>query len=628
MKGYRVSDRYVRALAALGVVIVVGCEQFDPTLSGQWPASGATAVSAPAPPHPPPISGGTLLMAKDGHTAIAADPDRDAVYVVDVAQAVPHVVTIQLAPGDEPGRAAQDAAGLVHVALRGGSAVADIDPAGLLLGKRQACPAPRGIAYDAGQDQLVVACAGGELVRLAASPTGPLLSTRFVAPDLRDVLFVGGQLFVTQFREATLLRLAADGTVEQTTQGYGGIAPDGTQDAPNVAWRAVAAGGSIAMVHQQAMREVVPPTPGAVGYYGSSAPSTAGYYGSATSTSLTGCGTAITQSTVTFFDGTGAALTQAPPLNSGVLPVDVALGPSGKLAVVLAGNAHSGLPTVVVLDAHAFAVSTNPCEPFAPPPTFDSGEPIAVAFDGAGRLVVQSREPAMLSFHGSSDTPIPLAGASREETGHAIFHGNSGGSLACASCHPEGGDDGHVWKLIEGTRRTQSLRGTIAGTAPYHWGGELAGLRDLIQEVYTVRMSGPSLGDDETDALSTFVSSLPPPKVTVPSDPSHAASVARGQALFESPAVGCTACHSGPELTNNATVDVGTGGAFQVPSLVGVSWRPPYLHDGCAPTLTARFDPTVTDPATGKPCGGTGHGNTSGLTSGQIADVIAYLETL
>ena len=39
-------------------------------------------------------------------------------------------------------------------------------------------------------------------------------------------------------------------------------------------------------------------------------------------------------------------------------------------------------------------------------------------------------------------TTIPYAEGSREDTGHAIFHSNSGGFLACASCHPEGGDDG------------------------------------------------------------------------------------------------------------------------------------------------------------------------------------------
>jgi cytochrome c peroxidase len=82
---------------------------------------------------------------------------------------------------------------------------------------------------------------------------------------------------------------------------------------------------------------------------------------------------------------------------------------------------------------------------------------------------------------------------------------------------------------------------------------------------------------------------------------------------------GCANCHSGPELTNNETRDVGTGGAFQVPSLVGVSWRAPFLHNGCAKTLKDRFDGS---------CGGDKHGDITGLTSAQISDLSAYLESL
>jgi hypothetical protein len=55
-----------------------------------------------------------------------------------------------------------------------------------------------------------------------------------------------------------------------------------------------------------------------------------------------------------------------------------------------------------------------------------------------------------------------------------------------------------------------------------------------------------------------------------------------------------------------------------VPSLLGIGNRPPYLHDGCAATLADRFGP----------CGGASHGNTADLGPGQIADLVAYLETL
>ncbi len=81
----------------------------------------------------------------------------------------------------------------------------------------------------------------------------------------------------------------------------------------------------------------------------------------------------------------------------------------------------------------------------------------------------------------------------------------------------------------------------------------------------------------------------------------------------------CATCHGGPALTNNQTVDVGTGGAFQVPSLRGLAARAPYLHDGRAATLRERFEPSG---------GGDRHGRTSGLTPMQISDLTAYLQTL
>jgi CxxC motif-containing protein (DUF1111 family) len=101
-----------------------------------------------------------------------------------------------------------------------------------------------------------------------------------------------------------------------------------------------------------------------------------------------------------------------------------------------------------------------------------------------------------------------------------------------------------------------------------------------------------------------------------PQAPSPA--LTKGMALFESAELGCTGCHSGPHLTNNATVD-GTGMAFQVPTLIGVGLRAPFLHDGCALTLADRFGPCG---------GGDQHGHTSQLTPSDQADLITYVGSL
>jgi hypothetical protein len=60
---------------------------------------------------PPPLSGGTLIVTADEKRAIAADPERDVVWVVDLAGEELER-TIVLEERDEPGRLVEDGAGL------------------------------------------------------------------------------------------------------------------------------------------------------------------------------------------------------------------------------------------------------------------------------------------------------------------------------------------------------------------------------------------------------------------------------------------------------------------------------------------------------------------------------------
>src|SRR6185295_19662796 len=112
------------------------------------------------------------------------------------------------------------------------------------------------------------------------------------------------------------------------------------------------------------------------------------------------------------------------------------------------------------------------------------GAPIAVAFAVDGRLLVQTRDPAALVVTSPATTPaillhVPLSLTARD-TGFEIFNQPTRAGIACMSCHPEGGDDGHTWFFGEDSiggpfhpRRTQSLRGGILGTAPFHWNGDM-----------------------------------------------------------------------------------------------------------------------------------------------------------
>ena len=174
-------------------------------------------------------------------------------------------------------------------------------------------------------------------------------------------------------------------------------------------------------------------------------------------------------------------------------------------------------------------------------------------------------------------------------------------ALACASCHAEGLDDGRVWNFACVGRAPHPVAADGAardGAVPLERRRE--GLPDAGPRRLHHAHVGP--GADRADQRTRRWPGSTPSLASPRSGHRGSAAVARGQAVFARRA--CATCHAGEHLTNGQTVDVGTGGAFQVPSLVGLATHPPYLHDGCAATLAGRFDPS---------CGGDRHGLTSSL---------------
>jgi cytochrome c len=608
-----------------GVLLVCGaCNSAPPVPENPVPFGapdlGTTKTLSVA---PPPISGGTMLLSKDGTTAVVADSDRDFVSLVDLSA---HTVRAQapLSPHDEPGRMAEDSAGRVYVALRGSGELATLSLAnGQVIEKRQACAQPRGVAYDAKMDQVIVACASGELVTFPAA-TGAAVQAVAVEGDLRDVVVDGDAIFVSKFRTAEILRLTRAGVIAQRAT----LPVDGSGSSAAMAWRMRGtADHRLVVAYQFDSVRFVPTTPGGYGGGGGGGgpgPDPGGGGGS---------GSAIVRTEVASISSVDMATTEQ-PLTFGqiVLPVDLALLPTrgtagGPGLVVGAANWKSNVTTPYAAFGSngESGVTMSPAGHAAV-----DGQLIAAEVLGDGTMLLQSREPARLYFLqpgvDQSGTPaiggptdqviatITLSEVSREDTGHTIFHTNAGGSVACASCHGEGGDDAQTWNFDgKKPRRTPSLLGTVKGTAPYHWDADFADLQALSHEVYTNRMGGRTLTHDQNDALQTWSERLPAPKRPAV-DP---AARARGEALFGGKA-DCASCHSGPSYTNNATVDVGTGGAFQVPPLVGVGARTPLFHSGCARTLTDRFTQCATDT----------HGKTANLTTSEIADLVAFLDSI
>jgi mono/diheme cytochrome c family protein len=559
-----------------------------------------------------PLSGGTLLVLQDGNLAVASDPDRDTVSIVDLA-GFALAGTVKLHVHDEPGRLVEDGAGRVHVALRGGGAVVTIDVHTMaVVERRQVCSAPRGLAYEAASDALHVACAGGELITLPAKG-GEAVRRLRLDRDLRDVAVDGENLLVSRFRAAEVLTVSPAGEVtERRLPGAFDAMPSGMiadptaprHFEPAVAWRMTPIpGGGVMVVHQRAQTTAIDLTPTPT------APENPYLQGN-------GCNGTIVQTTVTEFDANGSVSPPAMELSGAAVPVDLAISPDGsRVAIVAAGS------NVVLEGSRSALDQSDGCKSPLVRTSFTGG-PIAVAY-AAGRVLVQTRYPSALLLDGHEIDLAPLApheALPSLDPGRELFHAPPDGStsLACASCHPEGREDGRVWNFLPmGARRTQSLAGDVTETAPFHWGGDLVTFDDLMREVFVRRMGGVKDGLElHGDVLKSWLATIPAPPASEPLD---AAAVKRGSALFHDAEVACATCHAGAKGTNDKTVDVGTGTPLQVPWLVGVAWRAPFLHDGSAATLRDRF---------GASGGGDKHGHTSQLSSAQLDDLVAYLETL
>lgn len=577
------------------------CIPFDTEEDYILPPNGPTEVVTAAKP-PPPISGGTLAISNQ--KAVAADPDRDRVWIVDLSDK--SVAQVVLQENDEPGRVAIDGAGRAHVALRQGGAIVSIDIASAKIVERRAvCSAPRGIAYDKTQDLLHIACVGGELVSLPAAGGNAVRKLRLDS-DLRDVVVQDDQLIVSRFSSAELITVKADGSVGPERHAPPAFSFFEQQFEPAVAWRTIGIpNGRVAMVHQRAMTTPVRIEPGG--------------YGSG------GCDNSIVHGTVTSMPtASGPAVLEQPmpAIPFTTLPVDIAVDAAGNVAVASAGNDTIIRTSMDNLNAEAqINKEFGGCSSMHQANVVE-GRPIAVAFDNSGRLLVQTREPARLVLVDENNESIAFpAAVSVRDTGHDMFHTNPGGfsPMACASCHPEGGTDGRVWNFDPiGPRRTQYMRGGILNTLPLHWDGDMDKLDTLMAEVFVNRMGGMAQGPRRVNAFANWLNALPAIPVSEPADIQAAE---RGKALFNDAKVGCADCHQGSLGTNNKSSNVGTGKEFQVPTLVNIGLRAPFMHDGCAPTLRDRF----TNTACG---GGDKHGITSQLSPADIDDLVVYLETL
>lgn len=232
-----------------------------------------------------------------------------------------------------------------------------------------------------------------------------------------------------------------------------------------------------------------------------------------------------------------------------------------------------------------------------------------------------------------AQAPAPSAAAI--ERGKALFADTSlsgNGQLSCASCHPANGHTDNktyigVDVVADGNpqgRSTPSLWGAGQRSA-YSWAGTAPSLEANIRGIIVNRMKGPEPAPETLAALAAYVRSLPVPRGPGVGDdgaPIAAASagVKRGFDLFVG-AGGCATCHQLPSFDKKEAENVGSGGAFKVPSLWAVSKTAPYFHDGRYASLAdaVKYMWEFHNAKLGAP---------SSPSAAQLTDLVAYLEAL
>ncbi len=592
----------MRSLSLVWTVALVGCGGGGDDGGGgpaprDEPAEVAPVEDAARVDRSVPLLGGTLLAAAHSDLAFAADPEGDRLLAFDTA-ALALLWSVDLPEGSVPFRLAEGE-GALFATLRGSASIARIDVATLELTTLASCAEPRGIAWDADNGALWIACASGEIERRDAA--GALVSSTWVESDLRDIVPDGDRLLVSRFRSAELLTLdteTLDVVARRSPPGHQGTsAISGVVEVfeARVAWRLVrGVDGDVMMSNQLHQASMLSP--------GTAPVSTPVYYSDSTSTS---CG--IVESVLTSFPLDGGEPIRTPPIRDAALPVDIAWNAGAWYL------AYGSAAVVGRLDTNA-AAGPDICTTL--PLVFTAPSVSSLAFDGSGRALVAGQHPFKISVNGVRIPFEDLADPPKRPTAYATFHAHTPTQLACASCHPEGSDDAHVWDFgWDGLRRTQNLAVRLSETAPFHWNGSLGDMATLVDDVMVTRMLGPQLTDEGSEGLLAWIDGLAPVRVTPSGD---AASIARGEALFGSEELACTTCHAGDRFTSPENAHIGKTEVLQTPSLIGVGGRGPWMHDGCAATLEQRFLDLE--------CGGYTHGGT--VAPADVPDLVAYLETL
>ncbi|WP_437942494.1 hypothetical protein [Sorangium sp. So ce341] len=282
---------------------------------------------------------------------------------------------------------------------------------------------------------------------------------------------------------------------------------------------------------------------------------------------------------------------------------------------------------------------------------------------GAGATGAPGATPAaegLATLVHLADDPLGPEVAKGRRLFYNALDGTVSGNLGCAGCHPDGRDDGYVWReatfsTADGEhanfvgrpenipevakrkgfpRRTPMLAGNVGAAGPYGWHGESEDLVGRLQTGMGLHRWG-GLPIDHTQAglaaRATYLAMFlrrglvtPPRGEGAPDERAK-----RGREIFHSDEAKCSRCHVPASDYTDRTAypmpkrpplpgyDEDPRPEYKTPSLRFVGGRPPYLHDGRAGTLAELIEQNAD-----------WMGKTSHLSPEDRAALVAFLETL
>ncbi len=203
--------------------------------------------------------------------------------------------------------------------------------------------------------------------------------------------------------------------------------------------------------------------------------------------------------------------------------------------------------------------------------------------------------------------------------------------VSCTSCHPRTRADGVNWDLLnDGQTNPKNAKSLVGSheTPPAMAMGVRASMEVAVEKGFVfIQFVQPRR--DELEAVGAYLRSVGhiPSPLHRDGEGRPDAAARRGRKAFEKAA--CDTCHPAPLYTDLRSYDVGTRTGrelpgnkdreFDTPSLLELYRTGPYLHDGRAATL---MDVLTTHNRDDR------HGTTSTLSKKELADLVAFLESL